>query len=245
MAGHPTPVQHAARTASTNEDARSAFDAGDSGPIWLTAEQQTGGVGRRGRAWWTGKGNFAGTLLWPVERNSLRYPAGFSFGAGLAVIEALAACDAPSGHHSLKWPNDVLQDGAKVAGILCEFLTAKGRQCVAIGIGVNLQAAPPDMPYDVAAVSDLGVTVPSETFLKALDERLTTRVQQLVSGDFAGICADWWNHAAGRMGPVTVRQGDEPRHGNFVGLGPNGELLLDQSGKIVTISAADVFIGGN
>ncbi len=94
--GPLTPAQHREETKSTNLDARSAFAAGEQGPYWYTATRQTAGVGRRGRPWVQDVGNFAGTLLWPIDQADLRRPALFSFVTAIALCDALEAIGVPS-----------------------------------------------------------------------------------------------------------------------------------------------------
>ena len=110
-------------------------------PTWFTAQRQTASRGRRGRAWIAPEGNFYGTLSLPCpdpELASLR-----SFVAALALYNALRALMGQGPTLALKWPNDVLLNSGKVAGILLESLNAGGQMWgVAVGIGVNLIAAP-------------------------------------------------------------------------------------------------------
>src|SRR5215813_8228038 len=127
--------------ASTNSEALAYARAGEQGPLWITARAQTAGRGRRGRTWVSEPGNLYGTLLLtdpaPPER-----AAQLSFVAALATHDAVSACaPALGGRLTFKWPNDVLLDGAKLAGILIE---AEGTRplLVAVGIGVNCRHHP-------------------------------------------------------------------------------------------------------
>ena len=126
---------------STNAEARRRAEAGDVGPLWITAAIQTAGRGRRGRAWSTQRGNLAATLLMLTDR-----PAAEA--AQMSFVAALAACDLAdtclgAGAARLKWPNDVLVHGDKAVGILVESgARPDGRLWLAVGIGVNLKHAP-------------------------------------------------------------------------------------------------------
>ena len=103
---------------STNNEARRLAEAGERGPLWIMAERQTAGRGRRGRSWETLTGNLAATLLLRPENTPA--PVGqLSFAAALAVAD-VAAHVAPHAAITVKWPNDVLVDGKKTAGILLE-----------------------------------------------------------------------------------------------------------------------------
>ena len=126
---------------STNEEARRLAAAGEVGPLWLTATRQTAGRGRRGRSWEMAEGNLAATLLLRPDRPQGEW-------AQLSFVIAIAAADTMAGFANariaLKWPNDVLADGKKLAGILLE--TANGPSpALAIGIGVNLAHFPPEL----------------------------------------------------------------------------------------------------
>ena len=119
-----------------------ALSGGVAAPGWILAGTQTAGRGRRARAWDSPRGNFHGTLLLepqePADVVALR-----SFVAALALRDAFVALTGLPDSFTLKWPNDVLLNGAKVAGILLESSGMGGRvQRLAIGIGVNLIAAP-------------------------------------------------------------------------------------------------------
>src|SRR6185312_11595461 len=140
---------------STNALALEHARAGDPGRLWVVSKKQESGRGRRGRAWATPEGNLAATLLL-VPGGELRIAATLGFVAGLALADALNAV-VPQGRvavaldgasqgrnrFELKWPNDVLASGAKLAGILLESAQLEdGRFAVAIGIGVNVVAYP-------------------------------------------------------------------------------------------------------
>jgi BirA family biotin operon repressor/biotin-[acetyl-CoA-carboxylase] ligase len=126
---------------STNEEARRRVVSGDAGPAWLVARSQTAGRGRLGRQWDSPEGNLFATAL-------LSYPgtpvqaALASFAAGLAVIDAAKMVGAETVALTLKWPNDVLADGAKLAGILIETGSSGGGLWMAAGFGVNVTSAP-------------------------------------------------------------------------------------------------------
>ena len=107
---------HHAEIDSTNSEARRLADAGDAGAVWIVADRQTAGRGRRGRVWQTQPGNLAATVLLRPEGNHV---AQLSFAAALAVSDMVSAF-APHAEIAVKWPNDVLAGGRKIAGILLE-----------------------------------------------------------------------------------------------------------------------------
>lgn len=245
MAG-PTPIRQLEETDSTNAEAARLFEQrGADGPLWLLARRQTAGKGRRGRSWFQGEGNFAGTLLWPVAREGLKIPCAFAFMAALAVAEAAEAHGVPADRLALKWPNDVLLDGRKLAGILCELLTRGDAHALAIGIGVNLEAVPEEASDIASSVAHAisGAPPSAERFGEALDARFRSHWRAFEGEGFAVIRAAWLKRAAGLNAPLTVRQDDSRRDGRFHGIAENGALLLEEGGKITPITAGDVFLG--
>ena len=136
-----------ARLKSTNARALAVAADGDPGNIWVVSDHQTEGRGRRGRHWSTEPGNLAASILVVVDVGA-EQAATLGFVAGLSLDRALARI-APDwrqegmGRLQLKWPNDVLVDGRKVAGILLEARHLYGdRMAIAVGIGINIVSAP-------------------------------------------------------------------------------------------------------
>lgn len=217
------------------------------GPAWIIAGLQTAGRGRRARPWISPRGNFHGTLvLHPVEAAAV--VALRSFVAALALREALVTVTGLPGVFVLKWPNDVLLNGGKVAGILLEssgLATPQARLC--IGIGVNLIAAPsPGMVEAVAVppvslLQESGKRVTPEAFLDALAPTYARWETEFVSNGFTPIREAWLSHAA-RVGEVIrVRTGETVRDGIFKTIDDHGNLILGLPQGSVAIPAAEVF----
>lgn len=228
-----------------NEAARIA--PGLSGPLWIMARRQTAGRGRRGRVWRDPAGNLAATLVLRPddgpETAALR-----SFVAALALFDACVAVTGRSAGLALKWPNDVLLNGGKLAGILLESAGSGGRlDHLAIGIGVNLAEAPesaglePRALRPVSLLSETGAQVTPEDFLTELAAAYATHEATLRSQGFAPIRALWLDRAA-RLGEVlTARTGTTETTGRFETVDATGNLvLLTQRGR-VAIPAADVY----
>ncbi len=218
-----------------------------SGPHWILALNQTAARGRRGRAWSMPKGNFAATLvLRPSE------PAGVaalrSFVASLALFDALSAVTGRVEGLSLKWPNDVLFNGGKLAGILLESIGQGGHMShLAIGIGVNLGAAPdardvePDALRPVSLASETGLNITPQEFLTALAASYATYEDQFQSYGFAPIRTAWLSRAA-RLGEVIrARTGNSETHGVFKDVDKDGQLVLETAKGRVALPAADVY----
>lgn len=221
------------RTGSTNADLLADQNAAEGD--WLVALEQQAGRGRQGREWVSVPGNFYGSTL--VQLRPEDPPAQtLSLAAGLALIEALDVA-VPGQALMLKWPNDLMLAGKKLAGILLE----RSGDRVVMGFGVNLAGAP-DLP-DRQASSFNGEMQP-EAFAP------------LLAGSFARLLALWrsadtpslvraWEHRAHLVGTkLSVHVGkDEQVNGRFAGLDPDGALrLLLEDGSMEIVRAADVFL---
>jgi len=215
-------------------------------PTWIFAGRQLAGRGRRGRAWSDPEGNFAASLVLkpaePPEVSVLR-----SYVAALALYDALAVV-APDADLALKWPNDVLLSGRKLAGILLEASTAGwGMAHLVIGIGVNLSHVPERGQGALAPISlqaGAGVSVDPEELLGHLACAYARREAQFIAEGFAPIRADWLARA-GRLGQnVTARTMRDEICGRFDGIDEAGHLVLVTAEGRRAIPAADVFFGG-
>lgn len=213
-------------------------------PFWVMSEEQTAGRGRRARAWASPKGNFYGTLMLhlaePPATVALR-----SFVAALALRQALAEVTGTAAGLALKWPNDVLMNGGKVAGILLEAQAVPGGQALAIGIGVNLighpQAVEEGAVPPVSVLSETGARVSPSDFLAHLAAAYATHEAIFRDCGFAPIRAAWLAHAA-RLGQVIrARTGTQVRDGVFEAIDGDGNLMLRMAAGTVAIPAAEVF----
>lgn len=225
---------------STNEEALRRARAGERGPLWITARTQSAGRGRRGRSWVSEPGNLFATLLVtdPVQPERA---AQLSFVAALAVHDAIASL-APALHPrlALKWPNDVLCGGAKLAGILIE---AEGTRplMVAIGIGVNCRHHPGDTEHPATDLAAEGAAVTAEALFEALSGTMASRMEQWQAG-FAAIRANWLARAAALGDEIAVRLGTRELAGRFETLDEAGRLVLRLAdGRHETIAAGEVF----
>ena len=229
---------------STNAE---GFRLGDVGPTWIVAGEQTAGRGRRARPWASPRGNFYGTLvlkpLEPPELVALR-----SFVTSLALRDAFVALTGLPASFALKWPNDVLLNGGKVAGILLESQSVgAGGQTLCIGIGVNLIGAPgasqvePGAVLPVSLLTETGVRVSPEVFLNALAPAYANWEQMFTMEGFAPIRAAWLAHAARLGEPIRARTGTQDRTGTFQTIDAHGNLILGTPHGPVAIPAAEVF----
>lgn len=217
------------------------------GPVWILAHFQTAARGRRGRAWVNPRGNLTATLVMrpagKPEQNALR-----SFVAALAVHDACVAVTGRADGLALKWPNDVLLNGGKLAGILLESAgQGSALSYLAIGIGVNLAEAPPaDMVEPgalrpVSLLAETGAAVTTEDFLTHLAVAYAQRESQFTTYGF-GTIRDAWLARAARLGePIVARTGKSETRGIFRTVDATGNLVLETSKGPAVISAAEVF----
>ncbi len=204
---------------------------------WVRADVQTGGRGRRGRVWVSQPGNlFASVLVRPQPGEGP--PQQLSFVAAVALDRALLRWVAPE-RLSLKWPNDVLLDGVKCAGILLE---AQGHATV-IGFGVNLTDYPAGVERPATSLAAADLKPPSAAALcAALAEALATTRAQWRDYGFASIRTAWLARASGLGQPLVARLGRETLAGRFEDLAPDGALLLRlDNGSLRVIHAGEVF----
>jgi BirA family biotin operon repressor/biotin-[acetyl-CoA-carboxylase] ligase len=226
---------------STNAEALARARAGERGPFWITAVTQTSGRGRGGRTWVSPPGNLYATVLLTEPCTPAQAPQ-LAFVSGLALHDAVARC-APglAAKLALKWPNDLLLGGAKLAGILIESESGPAFS-VAIGIGVNCASHPDDTPYPATDLRRAGADIAPATLLSALSASMQRRLSQWQRGDsFAQVRADWLARAAALGEQIKVRLPDREFAGRFGGLDDAGRLLVEQDGQLVPVTAGDVF----
>ena len=244
---------------STNAVALERARAGDPGRLWLVSKKQESGRGRRGRVWVTPQGNLAATQLKIVD-GDMRHAATLGFVAGLSLGEALDAVvpgagvaiglDGASGagvkRFELKWPNDVIVDSAKLAGILLESaLLPDGRLAIAVGIGVNVVAHPTDLPYPATSLAALGSRVDAETVFLALSDAWT-RIERIWAGGrgLDAIRRLWLERAAGLGSEVAVDVNGNVVRGVFETIDEDCRFVIrDAKGGRVSIAAGDVHFG--
>nr|WP_281494202.1 biotin--[acetyl-CoA-carboxylase] ligase [Jannaschia sp. S6380] len=213
-------------------------------PTWVMARRQTTPRGRRGRAWRMAPGNFAASLVWRPQDD----PAAMalrSFIASLALSDALIELGVRG--LSLKWPNDVLLEGRKLAGILLE---CPRPGLLVLGIGVNLVAAPQPAEVEPGAVAPVslleasGLRLAPEALLDRLAPAFAAREALFRAEGFPAIRAAWLDRAAGRGQQVTARTMSETIAGRFEDVDADGRLVLRTPSGVRRIAAGDVFFGG-
>jgi BirA family biotin operon repressor/biotin-[acetyl-CoA-carboxylase] ligase len=245
---------------STNREALNAAASGDPGGKWFAALQQSAGRGRRGRLWHSPPGNLAASLL-VVPDVAPDLLATLGFVAGVALNQALSTI-LPAGmvrvgidgmdqadgtaRIALKWPNDVLADGAKLAGILLESqATDGGRHAIVIGIGVNVVAAPEGLPYPATSLGALGFKRSAEQVFAALSDAWVDAFGLWADGTGIEAVLDRWRRSAAGIGaPVAVSQDGVVRRGIFETIDEAGRLIIRGDDEVRTaIAAGDVHFG--
>jgi BirA family biotin operon repressor/biotin-[acetyl-CoA-carboxylase] ligase len=233
-------VEVVAETGSTNADLLARAPA-LTAPVLLVAEHQTAGRGRAGRSWLSSPGHsLTFSLAWKFD-GGVQKLTGLPLAVGTALAETLGRLGQPV---QLKWPNDVLKDGDKLAGILVETAPAPdGAVWAVIGIGLNL-AMPDELEQQigrsVAAVPWLA-RMERDTLLAAILDGLAEALRLFDQRGFSAFSARW-NLLHGWQGqPVTILDRGEVLHeGLAAGVDDAGRLLLDTDRGRTAIVAGDV-----
>jgi BirA family biotin operon repressor/biotin-[acetyl-CoA-carboxylase] ligase len=220
---------------STMDEAQALARAGAPDGTVVVARRQNSARGRQGRAWVSPEGNLHVSVLLrpglPVARLTE---------LGFAV--ALAVADAVDGvlggaRAQLKWPNDVLVGGAKVAGILVE-LAQEG--AAVVGIGVNVVHSPEGVPYPATSLQACGGMVEAETVLARMLEALELRVGLWVAEGFALVRAAWLARGPAYGEMIRLRRGEEISEGCYLGLDTDGALLIRTDAGAQRVVAGEV-----
>jgi len=221
-----------AETGSTNDDLAALAREGASEALWLRAERQSGGKGRQGRAWESPLGNLHASTL-------VRLRPGDPPASTLALMAAVALHEAVAPlvpEARIKWPNDLLADGAKLAGILLE----REGDAVVVGFGVNLVARPRFVERPAASVAELaGATPDAAAFLAALAEAFARWLARWRSEGVTPVRDAWLRSAYPPGTPLVTSDGA----GLFDGLDDSGALRLRlEDGTVRLVHAGDVFL---
>jgi BirA family biotin operon repressor/biotin-[acetyl-CoA-carboxylase] ligase len=225
---------------STSEEAKRRARAGETGPLWIAARQQSAGRGRLGRAWVSPVGNLFTTTLF-IEPEGLKVAARIPFAAALAIADVCRSV-LPDMDFRLKWPNDVRVDGAKLCGILIESGETHGLTWMAVGMGLNVQYTPEGTGQAATSLVDLGAAsgLQPDHVITDLRDAFAKRVIQARS-DFEGTLRDWLSIAEGLGQTVEAGPHDARISGIFEGLADDGGLKLRlQDGTTRIIRAGDV-----
>jgi BirA family biotin operon repressor/biotin-[acetyl-CoA-carboxylase] ligase len=238
------PLAHYHEIGSTNDAALSAARAGAPAGSVFVADHQSAGRGRTGKTWLSkaGAGLLFSVLLRP--RSSAELSSSLTLAVGLGVRAALETVAA--GHFTVKWPNDVLANGRKVAGVLCEgLLSGRELDAIVVGVGINVarQELPPDLTGAVTCLEDLvlaGDVVPSreELLVEAL-AAIESRARRHLGGGFALLHDEFTAHDALAGRRVSVSGASEAR-GLARGVDHDGQLLVEDDGVVMSLRSGTV-----
>jgi BirA family transcriptional regulator, biotin operon repressor / biotin---[acetyl-CoA-carboxylase] ligase len=221
------------------DEARDLADSLLVARLWIVADIQTGGRGRQGRQWQSPAGNLHMTLLLNAPC-ALRHQPKLGFVAGVALCSVARRLVASPVDVTLKWPNDLLYRGAKLSGLLLEGFE-QGR-VLAIGIGVNIVASPPDTPYPTTALNAFGAKITAAKLFEELALALNDELMLFNDGSgFPLVRERWLGMAAHLNQRITVRSGENMVEGIFRNIDADGQLLLETASGLMRIAAGDVF----
>lgn len=227
---------------STSDEARRRAFAGDPGRVWVIAEEQSAGRGRRGRIWASPRGNLYASAV-VIDPCLPAAAAQLGFVGGVAL--ARAAKDVGAARTRLKWPNDLVCDGAKCAGLLVEGASLPGpRLACIVGVGVNCLSAPAGVGYPTAVVTTAsGAAIEAGMLFERLVERFDEALATWQGGEgFEKIRSAWLDHAGALGDRVRVESGGRRREGTFEGLDGAGRMLFRGASGIERIESADLWI---
>ena len=234
---------HQTEVGSTNADGLALARVGDPGRLWLVADRQTAGRGRVGRNWASPAGNLHASLVLVDPCPPRRAPE-LGFVAGVALASAIADVVGPGVEVALKWPNDVLHGGAKLAGILVEGTQAPNGFAAVLGFGVNCASHPAELPYRATSLMALAC---EEGTRDALFAALSTRAAEALAlwaggAGFATIRRIWLERALPQGSVLSVVRPGGQLAGRFSSIDADGRLILDTDRGLVTVEAGDVFL---
>ncbi len=239
-------VIHHDRIASTNDEAKALAESGAGEGTLVWAREQTAGRGRLGRQWVSRPGNLYVSLI-VRPRVHVAAAAQLGFAAALAVGEACLEF-APAAAIAYKWPNDVLLNGKKLAGILLESQTSSDGNLawLVIGMGINLATYPTNTDRPATALAVTGADVDPEAMLVALSRRFLSWYERWQGADsFAALRTAWLARAHGLGHTIRVSLPQSSLTGNFVDLDTDGALLLESGSTKSRITAGEVFPVGS
>lgn len=243
------PLWHYHSVPSTMPLAHAAARAGASDGTTLLADEQTAGRGRLGRRWLapSGKAILCSTICRPLLPPDQLFLLLATFSLGLCAGITSATGLTPQ----IKWPNDLLLDGQKFAGLLCESqITTRGLNYAVVGFGINLNLTTTELPpRDAASLPATslaiasGTTYDRNTVLLNLLNALDQAYSRLWAGETAAIQAEWSAHLAGRGELVQVTTSAGQHRGRFVGVAADGALLLATTNGTERFLVGDLLLG--
>ena len=230
-------IHHFTTVDSTNSEARRRLDFGEPAPFWVISDEQTEGRGRLGRNWVSKPGNLYSTYTFPFTAPA-NTASQISFVAALAIHD-VASSFITGADISLKWANDCLINGAKFSGILAEL----HEDNMILGMGVNVSHEPKDLPYKATSIAAHGNAVAVAEVFSMLQLKLKKWLQIWDNANgFQHIHRGWETRCSAIGKPMSLDTGRGLLHGTFVGLAPDGGLVLNHTNTTTIHHAGDVRI---
>jgi BirA family biotin operon repressor/biotin-[acetyl-CoA-carboxylase] ligase len=236
-------LRHYEVVCSSNDEAKTLARSGEPAGAIVWADRQTAGRGRRGRVWTSPPGNLYFSLLLRPDAPPARI-AQLSFVAALGLGEALGELAGAALEWRCKWPNDLLVNGKKLAGILIESETSAGGRIdfVVIGIGVNLRSRPENTEFPATSLAAEGIAgVSPADLLAAFLRHFDLWCGRWREAGFSPVREAWLRRAAGLGEPTRVRLERTTLTGRFLDLDADGALVLDAADGRRKIAAGEVF----
>ena len=220
---------------STNDEIKKYCNKGGQ-YIVVRSIKQTAGRGRRGRSWCSMDGNLFFSLALEMPLSQLGM---------LVIIASLSLWQtikklSPQADVKIKWPNDILINGAKVSGMLLE----KGpSDYIVVGIGVNIARHPDNknMLYPTTSLAEANINTSAEEFMRLYLDIFTNNFERLQSGKEEFLRQEWLGCAKGIGEKIVVRQEEKEQYGIFTGIDENAHLILEKENEICHIRVGDVF----
>jgi BirA family biotin operon repressor/biotin-[acetyl-CoA-carboxylase] ligase len=228
-------VWHHDQIGSTNDEARRMASEGAPDGTVVHADEQTAGRGRLSHTWFSPPGNLYLSILLRTGQPAAR-TAELSFLAALAVADTVEALLPRQIRTMLKWPNDVLINDAKIAGILLE----QADDATIIGIGLNILEAPSNLAYRATTVVAQGGIASVDGARDILLPRMGVHLASWRTGGFAAIREQWLNRSYPMGAAIQARAGNQPVAGHFAGVDLDGALLLDTAEGRQRIVAGEI-----
>ena len=235
---------------STNEEIKRRFQE-LSNPTWIIAKKQTKGKGRNGNVWFSSSGNFSGSVMFfPTVERSFLHLYGFFF--GVALHNTVKKITKDGVDIRLKWPNDLMIENSKVAGILLESIQSpqSNKIAVIVGIGVNL-ISHPNLNVDVkkrynsqCVANFSNHEICQVSFFNKFTDELKELERYVEENDLASILKLWKHRSYDKGTPIEVSDNKGGvNSGTFLGLDELGGLILRHNSGIKKIYSGDVYFG--
>lgn len=232
--------------ASTND---TAFELADKfcSKLWVVSAEQNSGRGRRGRTWVSPKGNLYSSLLLS-ENLKVEDCIALSYIAGVSLMDSIYSFDRVdnSVDITIKWPNDILINGAKASGILLETKKINNRNVVVVGIGLNILTKPEIDAYPTTCLHDSGIICTPEQLFERLSYYWIKNYDIYHNNDGKKLIIKKWLDYCSLVGkPVTVKLKNKSIIGSFEGLSEEfGCLIKMENNDTITINSGDILLGG-